>query len=174
MDPTMITACGETACITASYDPSGEGFDGDDVLQFILHEGNGVTIVNELARNSVPTFCFDQMPGAQYGITYYISAVVGNDMGGGMVDLSDPCLAVAQGTPVIFYEEPTALLTGDATICEGESANLSISFTGPGPYSLSYDNGSGVQTINGINANPYILTVTPAATTTYTLTAVSN
>jgi gliding motility-associated-like protein len=174
MDPVMITACGETACITAIYDPAGEGFDGDDVLQFILHQGNGVTIVDELARNSVPTFCFDQMPGAQYGITYYISAVVGNDMGGGMVDLSDPCLAVAQGTPVIFYEEPTALLTGDATICEGESADLSISFTGPGPYSLSYDDGSGVQTINGINANPYILNVTPAATTTYTLTAVSN
>ncbi|MCB9285482.1 MAG: gliding motility-associated C-terminal domain-containing protein [Lewinellaceae bacterium] len=174
LDPTELTACGAGACITASYDPTGEAFDGDDVLQFILHQGSGVTIINEIARSAVPTFCYDAAAGMVYGQTYYISAVVGNDLGGGVVDLNDPCLAVAQGTPVVFYEEPTGVMSGDATICVGDATSLTVTFTGPGPYSISYDNGALVQTVNGINANPYTITVMPALTTTYTLTAVSN
>ncbi|MBK7410843.1 MAG: hypothetical protein IPJ40_23960 [Saprospirales bacterium] len=49
-----------------------------------------------------------------------------------------------------------------------------MTFTGPAPYSLSYDDGAGIQTVNGINANPYTITVTPIATTTYCLTGLSN
>ncbi|MBK8490525.1 MAG: hypothetical protein IPL49_06335 [Saprospirales bacterium] len=174
MDAGMQSDCGATACITGIYDNTGEAFDGDDALQFILHTGSGLTIINEVARNVVPTFCFDAAAGMTYGTTYYISAVVGNDLGGGVVDLMDPCLSVAQGTPVVFYQEPTADLVGDATICVGESTALTVTFTGPAPYSLSYDDGAGIQTVNGINANPYTITVTPMATTTYCLTGLSN
>jgi len=109
-----------------------------------------------------------------YGTTDYISAVVGNDLGGGAVDLTDPCLAVAQGTPVVYYEEPTAALSGDATICVGDAATLTVNFTGPAPYSITYDDGANVQTVNGINANPYTFNVSPTVTTTYTLLGVSN
>ncbi len=174
MDPTEQTECG-VACITATYDATGEALDGDDALQFILHTGSGLAIVGEIARNVVPTFCFDALAGMTFGTTYYISAVVGNDLGGGLVDLADPCLAVAQGTPIVFYEVPTGDLTGDATICIGNGTDLTVTFTGPGPYSLSYDDGSGIATvINGINTNPYIFTVSPTVTTTYCLTDVSN
>ena len=173
MDQTQQTACG-TECITAIYDPTGEVFDGDDVLEYILHTGSGLTIVGEIARSDMPEFCFDAGLGMTYGTTYYISAVVANDMGGGMVDLSDPCRAVAQGTPVIFFEEPTADLSGDVTICVGENADLTVNYTGPGPYNISYTDGVDTFNLNGINANPYTLTVSPTATTTYTLVSMSN
>ena len=173
MDQTPQSACG-TDCITAVYDPTGEMFDGDDVIEYVLHTGSGLTIVNEIARNNIPEFCFDALAGMTYGATYYISAVVGNDQGGGTVDLGDPCLAVAQGSPAVFYETPTGTLSGDATVCAGESADLSIAFTGAAPWNITYDDGNGPITLNGINSNPYTLTVTPAATTTYTLIDVSN
>ncbi|MBK7336734.1 MAG: hypothetical protein IPJ00_11400 [Saprospirales bacterium] len=96
MDPTEQTECG-VACITATYDATGEALDGDDALQFILHTGSGLAIVGEIARNVVATFCFDALAGMSFGTTYYISAVVGNDLGGGLVDLADPCLAGGSG-----------------------------------------------------------------------------
>jgi gliding motility-associated-like protein len=174
MDVTPQAACG-TDCITAVYDNTNEVFDGDDVIEYILHEGSGLSIVNEIARNNIPEFCYDGPAGMVYGTTYYISAVVGNDDGAGSVDLTDPCLAVAQGTPVVFNEEPIGDLSADGTICIGESIDLFVNFTGPAPWSIEYDDGSGTPVVlNGINTNPYTLTVSPTTTTTYTLTGISN
>ncbi|MDV7402995.1 hypothetical protein RZS08_66845, partial [Arthrospira platensis SPKY1] len=99
---------------------SGQNFDGDDVLEFILHNGAGPAIEYPiLARSDVPVFGFDPAQ-MDYGITYYISAIVGSDDGTGSVnDQNDPCLAVASGTPVTFYEVPTATLSGTQEICIG-------------------------------------------------------
>lgn len=173
MSQTALTACG-TDCITGIYDATNEVFDGDDALQFVLHEGSGLSIVNEIARNSIPEFCFDAGLGMTYGTQYYISAIVGNDLGGGVVDLADPCLAVAQGTPATFFETPTATLAGDQIICVGDTIGLIVTFTGPSPWNLTYDDGSGPQTLTGITSNPYTLDVFPSTTTTYCLTDVNN
>lgn len=171
MDLTLIEQCGVDD-VTGVYDDATEILDGDDAVEYVLHEGSGVNIVNQIATNSVPTFGFQA--GMNYGTTYYISAIAGNDDGAGAVDQSDPCLAVAQGTPIVFYEIPSAFMIGDVAICEGEMTGLSVEFTGVGPWSLEYDDGSGLQTINGINANPFILDVNPTILTTYTLTDVTD
>ncbi len=173
MEQTPLSACGAN-CLTANYDNTGEVFDGNDALQFILHEGAGISIVNEIARNTTGEFCFDMALGMVYGQTYYISAVVGDDLGGGVVDINDPCLAVAQGTPVTFYEEPTAMLSGDQTICQGETAFLTVDFTGPSPWTIIYNDGNQVDTLTGITQSPYSLEVVPSATVTYCLDVVSN
>jgi gliding motility-associated-like protein len=171
MNLNLIEQCG-TDEVTATYDNSTEVLDGDDAVEYVLHEGSGVSIVNQIANNSVPTFGFQG--GMSYGTTYYISAIAGNDDGAGGVDQTDPCLAVAQGTPIVFYEVPSAFMIGDQAICEGEMTGLSIEFTGTGPWNLEYDDGTGTQTINGINANPFTLDVSPTALTTYTLTGVND
>ena len=173
MDQTPQEACG-TDCILSVYDNTNEVLDGDDTQEFVLHEGSGITLVNPIATNSIPEFCYDGAAGMVYGQTYYISAIVGNDAGGS-VDQTDPCLAVAQGTPVVFFETPTATLSGNATICIGESTDLSVSFTGASPWTIVYDDGTGVlDTVVGINANPFTFSVSPAATSTFCLTEVSN
>jgi gliding motility-associated-like protein len=171
MDLGLIEQCGDDV-VTANYDNTNEVLDADDTLEYILHEGNGPNIVNVIATNTTPTFGFQS--GMTYSETYYISAIAGNDLGGGSVDQDDPCLAVAQGTPVIFYETPTAFMFGNVAICEGESTGLSIELTGVGPWSLQYDDGTDINQINGINVNPFILNVTPTNTTTYTLISVND
>jgi large repetitive protein len=69
---------------------------------------------------------------------------------------------------------PTASMSGTQTICTGSSANLSINFTGSGPYVITYTDGTTPVTQSGITANPFVMSVTPTATTSYSLTALSN
>jgi len=174
MDLAPISICGNGP-ITAIYDSTTQAFDGNDALSFVLHNGSGLTIVNPiLSTNSMPVVSFNQAT-MTYGTTYYLSAIVGDSDGAGGVDLNDPCLQVAQGTPIIFNEIPTATLSGSDAICQGDDGQLNVDFTGTGPWDISYDDGSGnIQTLSGISVNPYVLSVSPNATTDFCLTAMSD
>lgn len=165
-----------TFCIdepaTATWDDTGLSLDADDIVQFILHDQAGASIGTIFASSDQPSFPFG---GAlQTGVTYYISAVAGNNAGG-QVDLNDPCLSIAPGTPVLWKPLPTATLSGDASICQGGSAALVFSGTGAFPLEITYDDGSGnpaTLTISG--AQPVSLLVSPSMTTTYTLQSVTD
>lgn len=69
---------------------------------------------------------------------------------------------------------PSAAMTGAQTICTGSSANLSVNFTGSGPYVITYTDGTTPVTQSNITANPYVISVTPTNTTSYSITALSN
>ncbi len=170
MDQTPLAVCGDGP-LSVPYDNTNQVFDGNDTLAFVLHAGNGLSIVPPiLSVSPTPSVGFNAST-MTYGTTYYLSAVVGDDDGAGGVDLNDPCLGVAQGTPIVFYQIPTATLSGSDAICQGGNGQVTVSFTGVGPWSISYDNGAGnVQTLNGITQNPYTLVVSPSATATFCLT----
>ena len=173
MDQTPIQECGDGP-VTGIYDDTNQVFDGNDVLVFILHSGSGTNVVPPiLSTSTTPEVSFIAAT-MTYGVTYYLSAVVGDDDGSGGVDLNDGCLAVAQGTPVVFYEIPTAVLSGNPAVCTGDPASLTVNFTGEGPWSITYSNGSTTPTVNGITNNPYSLVVSPTTTTNYSLTAMSD
>ncbi len=65
------------------------------------------------------------------------------------------------------------MLNGNDTICSGGSAQIEVQLSGGAfPYSLTYSDGASNQTITGINASPYYITVTPSANTNYSLVSV--
>lgn len=164
-----IEECG-AGTVTASYDNTDEVLDGDDVLVFVLHSGSSVNIVPPaIAVSGTPQVTFNPAT-MNFGTTYYLSAVAGNGDGNGGVDLNDPCLSVAQGTPIIFYQLPTATLSGSSEICSGESANLLIELTGSSPWTVTING----QIISNIFSSPYTHTVIPSATTIYQLTEVTD
>ena len=146
--------------------------DGDDAVQFILHNQAGPSLGTVFATNGQPVFNFG--PGLQTGVTYYISAIAGNGTGTG-IDPADPCFNVAPGTPIQWKALPTATLSGDASICKGSSSILNINGTGTFPLLLTYNDGSGTP-IPWVLQNPQTLpiSVSPTATTTYTLLTVSD
>lgn len=89
-----------------------------------------------------------------------------------LTSLSNTCGAgtVTGTATVTICVPPTATISGSQTINEGQSANLSVAFTGSSPWAI---------TVNGTNytnitSNPYTITVSPTTTTIYNLTAVSN
>ena len=171
MDLTQLEICG-TGTAVATYNNTNENLDGNDALQFVLHDAAGVSLGNILGINTTPSFAFSGT--MMYGTTYYISAIAGNNDGSGNVDQSDNCLQVAQGTPVVFYEIPAAALSGGNPICEGESAILTFTLTGNPPWSVQYSDGTNSFDLNGIATSPFTVTVMPTATTTYSATSTSN
>ena len=119
MDAAILTACPGDS-VTAQQ--TGGIFDGDDVGAYMLHTNPGIILGTILDENTSGTFGFTM--GMTYGATYYISYVVGNDLSG-LPDLADPCLAVAAGQPVIFYDNPVADAGLDVAGC-----GLTLSVTG--------------------------------------------
>ena len=67
---------------------------------------------------------------------------------------------------------PTATISGGGTICDGASRNLTVTFTGTGPYTFTYALGGVPQPPVATAANPYTLNVTAAGT--YTIVNVSD
>ncbi|MBI5913879.1 MAG: gliding motility-associated C-terminal domain-containing protein [Bacteroidetes bacterium] len=168
MDANTIEFCG-AGTVTGIYDDTNEALDGNDVVVYYLHSGSSVNIVPPvISISGTPDVTFNAGT-MSFGTTYYLSAVVGDSDGAGGVNINDPCLDVAQGTPIVFYEIPTATLAGSTDICIGESTDLTLTLTGAAPWDV---------TINGLPisvfSSPFTYTVTPGTTTTYLLTNVSD
>jgi gliding motility-associated-like protein len=142
MATSAISKCGNT-CITATYNSSGQFLDANDLLQFVLHEGTGNTIVNERARNTQPVFCFDPAK-MSYGTTYYISAAVGDNDGTGNVNLTHWCTEISTGTPIQFIETPVASINPpDPLNCVVKSVPLFCN-TSIATVSYQWDTGTGL------------------------------
>ena len=142
-----------------------EVLDGDDVFEYILHTQPGIPVGGILAINPTsPTFGF--IPGTMTpGVVYYISAIAGNDDGAGHASLTDPCLSVASGTPVQFFDPPKMTVeVMDTTVCEGDTVKILVKLDGNGPFHFTYlKNGSPLPQVN---------TTKNLASDTFTITAV--
>ncbi|NMM49330.1 beta strand repeat-containing protein, partial [Marinigracilibium pacificum] len=79
------------------------------------------------------------------------------------------------GTPTVTVNPvPDGTLSGGATICSGASTNLTFNFTGgTAPYNVVYSDGTTNYTVNNINDGATV-SVSPSATTTYSLVSVSD
>ncbi len=67
---------------------------------------------------------------------------------------------------------PTATISNGGTICEGDSRNLTVDFTGTGPYTFTYALNGVPQAPVNTAADPYTLNVTLAGT--YTIVNVTD
>lgn len=143
MNTSLLTACVGTP-ITATHN-GGHQLDGNDRLAFILHDQPGLPVGQILAWNSVPNF--NWQAGIQPGVTYYISAIAGNDAGNGQVNLNDECLKVASGTPVLWRALPTANFGADLEVCSNTAFSIPVNLSGTGVIDVYYSlNGQALST----------------------------
>ncbi len=171
MDPTLLEVCAD-ATANGTHDNTDVVLDGDDVLGFILYDPNGTLPSSILLTNSSPDF--DYNATLDYGTTYMIAAVVGNDDGSGFPGLDstvDPCLNISSGQPVMFMENPVASIMNNQTICQGESATLTIDISGLGPFDVVMTDGVNTETLTGIMSG-HSMTINPMVNTTYSLSSV--
>ncbi|QQS27569.1 MAG: gliding motility-associated C-terminal domain-containing protein [Sphingobacteriales bacterium] len=172
MTNTTLTSLCDGDTFTALHN-GDETLEPDDVTAYILHTNSSSALGTIIATNPTDgTFSFT--PPMVYGTTYYVSLVAANDDGSGGIDFADFCLSVAPGSPVVFNALPTATLTGDADICEGDDATLTFTMTGTPPYDLEYSDSQGNIYTATAAASPFTIQANPLATTTYTLNFVSD
>ncbi len=151
---------------------SGETLDGNDAIQYILHDGSANTLGNTIATSADGNFTFNYS-GMEPGAVYYVNAVVGNALGNGNVNLNDDCTSISNGTSVIMNPLPTAAISGGATVCPGEPVDINIVFTGEGPWDFSYSvDGSPQSVPNLSNTEEFTFQSTQAGA--YTITALSD
>ncbi|MEP7168712.1 MAG: PKD domain-containing protein, partial [Bacteroidota bacterium] len=93
-----------------------------------------------------------------------------------LTNLSDDnCTGTVSGSALVtVHQLPTAHVTGTAGICKGNSTNLSIHFTGAAPFTYSYSNGTNTSGPFTTSNNPEVISVQPLATTTYSMTNISD
>ena len=72
---------------------------------------------------------------------------------------------------VTVNSRPTSAASGSATICNGGSTAIAAALTGTGPWTVGWSDGVNQ---NGVVASPATRTVSPSATTTYTVTSLTD
>lgn len=133
------------ALISGSYAPGGI-FTGN-----VIDNGNGTATYNP---SSFPA-------GGPYIATYtYTNPVTG---------CTNSVTSQTSINPV-----PTATISGNATVCEGNSTPLTIALTGEQPYNLTYSNGTSSFTVTGHATNTFNTNVTPVSNVIFTVTSVTD
>jgi subtilisin-like proprotein convertase family protein len=169
METSPATFCEDQAAVAVWNNDATT--DANDLVQFVLHSGSGASLGTIFSVNDQPDFNFG--PGLQFGVIYYISAIAGNNLQGN-VDLNDQCLSVTPGVPVQWKPNPGALIAGDATICAGGQTVISFSGTGTYPLTLDYSDGVNLNTLVLTGSQTVTLSVSPDATTTFSLINVTD
>ncbi|MEM9549247.1 MAG: hypothetical protein AAGA77_24895, partial [Bacteroidota bacterium] len=148
-----------TLCI--SDGGSGQGihnddgtFDFNDIGLYVLHTGDAGVLGDIISINASGEFSFDAT-NMTAGQTYYISYVVGNEITGNL-DLMDPCLSVAVGQPIIFYDDPVVDAGNDAETCDLVFELSANAITSEGVWSITSQPDGSVAELQVISQSTFV------------------
>jgi hypothetical protein len=71
-------------------------------------------------------------------------------------------------------DDPTAIISGNETICSGGTANLKVDLTGTPPWSFTYTDQTTSTNVTNVTTTPYYIQVSPVTNKSYTITAVNS
>lgn len=72
------------------------------------------------------------------------------------------CGDFSDSIQIVLNELPTAKFEKDDTVCANTLVNKNIAFTGKAPWTLTYFDGTSVQTTSNINQSPFVVTAQSA------------
>lgn len=134
MNPMPIETCANDIAKSSHNNDHQGGI--NDILAFILHSTPKPELGTVYATASNPEFLFSN--GLMTNKLYYISSVLGAKKTNGTINLSDPCLGISAGIPVMFHSLPTAQLLGDSLICQGQKTDLLLKPNGIAPFQIDF------------------------------------
>ncbi|MCB1052277.1 MAG: right-handed parallel beta-helix repeat-containing protein [Acidobacteria bacterium] len=139
---------------------SFSGMDGQSATTWFLLDVNDPTLGELFSNDS------DQVQTVNLGGSVYLDLDQNTVSGSFQLQPYRSRVLVPQ-----FLCNPTAVLSGDQTICSGGSASLSVQLTGTAPWDLDWSDGL-MET--GIAVSPHTRMVSPGIDTAYSLSSVSD
>lgn len=131
---TLSLCAGESAAIQPASNPQ---LNPAALLQYVLYSNAADPAGSILVTSNTPEFDFDPAI-IQTGVTYYIAAIAGENLGGN-VNLSDPCLDFSNEVEVVWWPRPAVeFAVAEPDICPGACATIEATFTGEPPFTLVY------------------------------------
>ena len=125
MSSNLLDLCSDEVAEATHFNNST--LDTGDGQEFILHSSPYSALGDVFARNTESDFVFVEN-AMDYNTTYYISSIVGKVIDG-QVDLTDPCLSVSEGQPVIFKQLPNLIIKDSFEInCKSTSVLVAADF----------------------------------------------
>ncbi|WP_276372452.1 gliding motility-associated C-terminal domain-containing protein, partial [Chryseolinea sp. H1M3-3] len=91
-----------------------------------------------------------------------------------VINTTTGCASSTQAFTIRVIQSPSAAISGNATICNGASTNITITFVGDSPWAFRYSDGTTTSPLIPSFFSTISFPVSPSATTTYTLVTVSN
>ncbi len=116
-----------------------------------------------------------QVPVATSSNPYTINATVQGTYT--IVNVTDNtgCTNTGSGSAIVtFFPKPTGIISGTAEMCRGNSATLTMTFTGVAPFTFTYTDGTTPVTVTANPSNVYTVGVSPLVNSTYTLTSLTD
>ncbi len=174
-NPACTSAMTGTATITfnslgSTFNVTGGGaycFGGVGVSVGLSNSQTGFNYM--LLLNGTDTI--STLPGTNGTIDFGLQTLVGTYTIISINSENSDCFILMNGSAVVsILSLPTASISGDNTICIGGSSNLTLNFTGAGPWAYAINNGTPANTSN----NPESVSVNPTSTTVYTITSLSD
>jgi hypothetical protein len=135
---------------------------GNPPYNFDIYDGTSYTSYTNIMTNSYSIVVNPSVP-----TTYSVTSLTDANCIGQGSDLGNT-------VTLNFNVRPTANLTGNNTICNGDATTLTMAFTGSAPWTVNYTDGTNNYNVPGITANPYTFNITPGATATYSLSSVND
>ncbi len=152
-----VTFCEEDT-IALQYNLTGNG-----PFDVIVNDNLGNSYVRNNVSNLDTLLLINPIPPVGSTTQYFLTQVNDNN--------NPACAPTSLGNPVNITVDslPTANISGNTTICSGNTATLTFTFTGTGPWTFRYFDGTLVSATQASNVSTYTLNVLPSVTTTYTI-----
>ncbi|MCG2610543.1 T9SS type A sorting domain-containing protein [Flavobacterium sp. SM15] len=123
-------------------------------------DANGNSFPPDTSVNGVTTLNVSPTTTTIYRVRSYINGCLSNQ---------------TTSVTVTVNQRPTGVIGSNQTVCNGGTATFSIALTGSAPWRITYSNGTTSTTVNNVNTNPYVFSVTNVTTNrTYTITALND
>jgi gliding motility-associated-like protein len=138
----------------------GTPYGGSGTYSYLWEESNDGNSWNAAAgSNNLQNYS----PGLLSADTWYRRSVT-----------SGMCTDTSQEAMITVNELPVAvLMSGSSTICSGDGTSLQLQLTGAAPWVLTYSDGS-MNNTTSITSASYLLPVNPLASSTYSITSVTD
>lgn len=126
------------------------------VNDMVVCTGDDATLIPEINGGTAPfSYLWEDGSGASERVVSPVSDSTFR------VTITDACQNfVEKEIEITLRSIPSASLSGELEICEGDTALLLINFTGNPPFSFSYSRNNVIERkISGVRSNPYLLPV---------------